>query len=51
SAAAPIVVEGRAVAALGIVLASRRSRELPRLVDPLLETAAHIARACETPSS
>jgi DNA-binding IclR family transcriptional regulator len=50
SAAAPIVVDGRPVAALGIVLASRRSRELLRLVDPLLETAAHIARAYESAS-
>ncbi|GGS71814.1 IclR family transcriptional regulator [Nonomuraea spiralis] len=49
SAAAPILAGGRVVAALGIVLASRRSRELPRLVDPLLETAAQIARAYEGP--
>ncbi|MEU1387645.1 MULTISPECIES: IclR family transcriptional regulator [unclassified Nonomuraea] len=49
SAAAPVVVDGRAVAAVGIVLASRRARELPRLVDPLLESAARIAAACRTP--
>ncbi|MER6583297.1 IclR family transcriptional regulator [Nonomuraea sp. NPDC001023] len=48
SAAAPVVVDGRAVAAVGIVLASRRARELPRLVDPLLETAARIAAACRS---
>lgn len=46
SAAAPVIVAGRAVAALGIVLSSRRSRELPRLVEPLLRATAHIASAC-----
>ncbi|MFI7447432.1 IclR family transcriptional regulator [Nonomuraea sp. NPDC049714] len=45
SAAAPVLVEGRAIAALGIVLSSRRSRELPRLVEPLRSAAAGIARA------
>ncbi|WP_336215154.1 IclR family transcriptional regulator [Nonomuraea sp. LPB2021202275-12-8] len=45
SAAAPVLVEGRAIAALGIVLSSRRSRELPRLVEPLRGAAAGIARA------
>ncbi|MEV0236345.1 IclR family transcriptional regulator [Nonomuraea sp. NPDC050786] len=43
SAAAPILVEGRPVAAVGIVLSSRRARELPRLIDPLLSTATGIA--------
>ncbi|KAB8193007.1 helix-turn-helix domain-containing protein [Nonomuraea phyllanthi] len=43
SAAAPIVVTGRPVAAVGIVLSSRRARELPRLVEPLLATATGIA--------
>ncbi|NRQ31731.1 IclR family transcriptional regulator [Nonomuraea sp. NN258] len=46
SAAAPVLVGGRAVAAVGIVLASRRARELPRLVEPLKQAAAEIARAC-----
>lgn len=46
SAAAPILVDGRAIAALGIVLASRRARELPRLVEPLLSAANGIARSC-----
>ena len=46
SAAAPILVDGRAIAALGIVLASRRARELPRLVEPLLNAANGIGRAC-----
>ncbi|MBT2230624.1 IclR family transcriptional regulator [Nonomuraea sp. NEAU-A123] len=46
SAAAPILVGGRAVAALGIVLAARRARELPRLVEPLLNAANGIGRAC-----
>ncbi|MFI7708209.1 IclR family transcriptional regulator [Nonomuraea sp. NPDC049480] len=50
SAAAPILVDGRAVAAVGIVLSSRRARELPRLIDPLLTTAAGIAKA-SPPSS
>ncbi|MEV4009100.1 IclR family transcriptional regulator [Nonomuraea angiospora] len=45
SAAAPILVDGRPVAALGIVLSSRRARELPQLIDPLLSTAAAIAKA------
>ncbi len=45
SAAAPVVVDGRAVAAVGVVLSSRRARELPRLIDPLLTVAAQIARA------
>lgn len=46
SAAAPILVDGRAIAALGIVLAARRARELPRLVEPLLNAANGIGRAC-----
>ncbi|MEU4579792.1 IclR family transcriptional regulator [Nonomuraea sp. NPDC023979] len=45
SAAAPVLVEGRAIAAVGIVLAARRARELPRLVEPLRAAAAGIARA------
>ncbi|MEV4573901.1 IclR family transcriptional regulator [Nonomuraea jabiensis] len=45
SAAAPILVDGRPVAAVGIVLSSRRARELPQLIDPLLGTAAAIAKA------
>ncbi|GII84740.1 hypothetical protein Ssi03_27300 [Sphaerisporangium siamense] len=45
SAAAPIIVDGRPIAALGIVLASRRARELPHMVDPLRASAAQIARA------
>ncbi|MDA0636707.1 IclR family transcriptional regulator [Nonomuraea sp. MCN248] len=45
SAAAPVLVEGRAVAALGIVLSSRRARELPRLVDILRTAAAGIAES------
>lgn len=49
SAAAPVLVDGRPVAALGIVLASRRARELPRLVDPLLHAAAGIAKAVDNP--
>ncbi|MBG0829160.1 IclR family transcriptional regulator [Planomonospora sp. ID67723] len=43
SAAAPILVEGRAVAAVGLVVSSRRARELKRLVEPLLATADRIA--------
>ncbi|MEV0346170.1 IclR family transcriptional regulator [Nonomuraea sp. NPDC050680] len=46
SAAAPVLVDGRAIAALGMVLSSRRARELPRLVEPLLSAANGIARAC-----
>ncbi|MEU4230561.1 IclR family transcriptional regulator [Nonomuraea sp. NPDC026600] len=46
SAAAPILVDGRAIAALGIVLAARRARELPRLVEPLRNAANGIGRAC-----
>lgn len=45
SAAAPVLVDGRAVAALGIVLASRRARELPRLVEILRKAAAGIAES------
>ena len=45
SAAAPVLVEGRAIAALGIVLASRRARELPRLVDILRTAAGGIAES------
>ncbi|MER7505984.1 IclR family transcriptional regulator [Nonomuraea pusilla] len=48
SAAAPVLVDGRPVAALGIVLASRRARELPRLVDPIMEASARIAEAIGT---
>ncbi|GGP14697.1 hypothetical protein GCM10012278_71660 [Nonomuraea glycinis] len=47
SAAAPVVVAGRPVAALGIVLSARRARELPRLVEPLRAAAAGIAGAYE----
>ncbi|MEV6153545.1 IclR family transcriptional regulator [Nonomuraea sp. NPDC052129] len=46
SAAAPVLVDGRAIAALGMVLSSRRARELPRLVEPLLTAANGIAKAC-----
>ncbi|MEV0595577.1 IclR family transcriptional regulator [Nonomuraea cavernae] len=46
SAAAPVLVDGRAIAALGIVLTSRRARELHRLIEPLRAAAAEIARAC-----
>ncbi|TDE39510.1 IclR family transcriptional regulator [Nonomuraea mesophila] len=46
SAAAPILVDGWPVAALGTVISSRRVRELPRLVEPLLNVAAGITRAC-----
>ncbi|MEU8246803.1 IclR family transcriptional regulator [Nonomuraea sp. NPDC048916] len=46
SAAAPILVDGRPVAALGIVLTSRRARELHRLIEPLRGAAGQIARAC-----
>ena len=45
SAAAPIIVRGRPIAAAGIVVSSRRARELPRLVEPLLAGARAIARA------
>ena len=45
SAAAPIIVRGRPIAAVGIVVSSRRARELPRLVEPLLAGARAIARA------
>ncbi|WP_327089976.1 IclR family transcriptional regulator [Nonomuraea sp. NBC_01738] len=45
SAAVPVLVEGRPIAAVGIVLASRRGRELPRLVGPLREAAEGIAAA------
>ncbi len=48
SAAAPVLVDGRAVAALGIVLASRRARELPRLVEPLLRATEQIGKAIAT---
>ncbi|MFI7614532.1 IclR family transcriptional regulator [Nonomuraea terrae] len=49
SAAAPVLAGGRAVAALGIVVSSRRARELPRLVEPLLSAAAGIAAAYVSP--
>jgi DNA-binding IclR family transcriptional regulator len=49
SAAAPILVDGRAMAALGIVLSSRRARELPRLVEPLRAVAGRIAEAFASP--
>ncbi|MEV0389804.1 IclR family transcriptional regulator [Nonomuraea sp. NPDC050643] len=48
SAAAPILVDGRPVAALGLVVSSRRTSELPRLVEPLLTAATRIARALAT---
>ncbi|GAA3445415.1 IclR family transcriptional regulator [Planomonospora venezuelensis] len=44
SAAAPVVVGGRAVAAVGIVVSSARARQLGRLVEPLLSAADRIAR-------
>ncbi|MET8144834.1 IclR family transcriptional regulator [Sphaerisporangium sp. NPDC005288] len=37
--------DGVPIAALGVVVSSRRARELPRLVEPLLATAREIARA------
>jgi DNA-binding IclR family transcriptional regulator len=43
SAAAPVLVEGRAIAALGIVLSSRRARELPRLAEVLRAAVKEIA--------
>ncbi|GIH80966.1 hypothetical protein Plo01_73950 [Planobispora longispora] len=43
SAAAPVLVGGRAVAAVGLVVSSRRARELKRLVEPLLAAAERIA--------
>ncbi|WP_084955578.1 IclR family transcriptional regulator [Thermoactinospora rubra] len=46
SAAAPILVDGRAIAAIGIVVSSRRARELQRLVEPLLSVAHKLAEAC-----
>ncbi|PZG19783.1 IclR family transcriptional regulator [Nonomuraea aridisoli] len=49
SAAAPVLAGGRPVAALGIVVSSRRARELPRLVEPLLSAAAGIAAAYVSP--
>ncbi|MER7209764.1 IclR family transcriptional regulator [Streptosporangium sp. NPDC000239] len=45
SAAAPVLVDGHAVAAVGIVLSSRRARGLQRLVEPLLRVTAGIARS------
>ncbi|MBP2703988.1 IclR family transcriptional regulator [Microbispora sp. RL4-1S] len=44
SAAAPVFLDGRLLAAVGIVVSSRRVRELPRLIDPLLTAAQGIAR-------
>ncbi|NUR90191.1 MAG: IclR family transcriptional regulator [Nonomuraea sp.] len=44
SLAAPILVDGHPAAALGIVLNSRRARELPRLVEPLQHATRGIAR-------
>jgi DNA-binding IclR family transcriptional regulator len=49
SAAAPILADGRAMAALGIVVSSRRARELPRLLEPLRAAADGIARAYVSP--
>ncbi|MBX6387308.1 MAG: IclR family transcriptional regulator [Microbispora sp.] len=43
SAAAPVLVGDRPVAAVGIVVSSRRVRELRRLVEPLLAVAGRIA--------
>ncbi|WP_113703748.1 IclR family transcriptional regulator [Nonomuraea lactucae] len=51
SAAVPVLVDGRPVAALGIVLSSRRARELHRLVEPLRDAADQIARAYAAASS
>jgi DNA-binding IclR family transcriptional regulator len=45
SAAAPIIADGVPVAAVGIVVSSRRVRELPRLIDALLAATDGIARA------
>ncbi|WP_248966152.1 IclR family transcriptional regulator [Sphaerisporangium perillae] len=50
SAAAPIVVDGRPIAAVGVVVSSHRARELPRLVEPLLAGARQIAREYGRPS-
>ncbi|MER6945332.1 IclR family transcriptional regulator [Nonomuraea sp. NPDC000554] len=46
SIAAPILVDDRAVAAVGAVLSAHRSRELGRLAEPLLSVTGEIARAC-----
>jgi DNA-binding IclR family transcriptional regulator len=51
SAAAPIIVDGRPIAAVGVVLSSRRARELPHLVEPLLSGARRIARAYGRPAA
>ncbi|ETK37089.1 IclR family transcriptional regulator [Microbispora sp. ATCC PTA-5024] len=45
SAAAPVLVDGRPVAAVGVVLPSRRVRELRRLAGPLLAAAHGVAAA------
>ncbi|MCW2880017.1 MAG: IclR family transcriptional regulator [Sphaerisporangium sp.] len=45
SAAVPIIVGDRPIGAIGVVLASRRARELPQLVEPLVAGAAEIAQA------
>lgn len=50
SAAAPVLSGGRPIAAVGIVLASRRARELPRLLDPLRKITAEIAAEIALPS-
>ncbi|GGK77458.1 hypothetical protein Ppa06_37970 [Planomonospora parontospora subsp. parontospora] len=48
SAAAPVLVDGRPVAAVGIVVSSRRAREMQRLVEPILVVAGHISDAYRT---
>lgn len=45
SVAAPILLEGRAVAAVGIVVSSRRARDLQRLIDPVRAVAGQITRS------
>ncbi|MEU7000676.1 IclR family transcriptional regulator [Nonomuraea sp. NPDC046570] len=48
SAAAPVLVGRRPVAAVGIVVSSRRARELPKLVDPLLAVTGRIAHTYQS---
>ncbi|WP_344859083.1 IclR family transcriptional regulator [Planomonospora alba] len=43
SAAAPVLVDGRPVAAVGVVVSSHRAREMQRLVEPILAVADRIA--------
>ncbi|NUT39476.1 MAG: IclR family transcriptional regulator [Thermoactinospora sp.] len=44
SVAAPVVIDGRPLAAVGIVLSSHRAKELPRLAELLMATARQIAQ-------